>query len=72
MVVIDTSEFLVNKDDILFLFSEGLGTDFKLFFFFSCVERSLCLISELFLQIIGYIDREISRFSPKKDNNVVS
>lgn len=34
MVVIDTSEFLVNKDDILFLFSEGLGTDFKLFFFF--------------------------------------
>lgn len=42
MVVIDTSEFLVNKDEILFLFfifSEGLGTDFKLFFFFLCREK---------------------------------
>lgn len=30
------------------------------------------MISELFLQFIGYIDREISCFSLKKDNNVVS
>lgn len=51
MVVIDTSEFLVNKDEILFLFfifSEGLGTDLKLLLLFFCVERSLCLISQLF------------------------
>lgn len=54
MVVFDTSEFLVNKDEILFfVLSEGLRTDLKLLLFSFCVERSLCLISQLFLQIIG-------------------
>lgn len=51
MVVFDTSEFLVNKDEIpflFFIFSEGLGTDLKLLLLFFCVERSLCLISQLF------------------------